>query len=69
MNEIKTTRTLWTREETASHLKKSLRTVDRLIRLGRIEAFKFNNRSVLIYEDSVIERNITSPVPKFNNKV
>ncbi|GEC77727.1 excisionase family DNA-binding protein [Flavobacterium aquatile] len=56
------------RNEAASHLRISTRSVDRLIRSNRIRAFKLGKR-VLIYYDSLTEENINSVKPKFlNNK-
>jgi len=69
MKEFNDPKTLWSRSETSRYIRKSIKTVDRLIRDGKIKAFKFNNRSVLIYADSVIEENITSSKPIFNNKI
>jgi excisionase family DNA binding protein len=56
------------RIEAASHLRVSVKSIDRLIRNSRIRAFKLGNR-VLIYYDSLTEENINSVKPKFlNNK-
>ena len=52
------------RKEVSNHLKSSLKTVDRLIRDGRIKAFKIG-RKVLIYADTVTEENINAIIPKF----
>lgn len=59
----------WTRKETAAYLRKTTKTVDRLIRDGKIKAFKFGNRSVLIYANTITEENISSIIPKFNNNL
>lgn len=46
----------------------SLKTIDRWIRQGRIQAFKaLNSSRVLIYEDTLIQEYLQSPKPKFNN--
>lgn len=46
----------------------SIRTIDRWIRDGRINAFKpFGSRRVLIYADSLTQENLQSPMPKFSN--
>lgn len=56
---------LWTRIETANYIKSSIKTVDRLLRDGRIRGFKIG-RKVLIYPETVTEENINSITPKFN---
>jgi len=56
--------TLWTKQDTACYLRSSIKTVDRLLRDGRINGFKIG-RKVLIYPDSVTEKNINSTKPKF----
>ncbi len=56
--------TLVTRKEAASFLKSSPKTVDRLIRDGRIKAFKIGSK-VLIYEETLCEENINAIKPKF----
>ncbi len=56
--------TLWTKQDTASYLRSSIKTVDRLLRDGRINGFKIG-RKVLIYPDSVTENNINSIRPNF----
>lgn len=57
---------LLTRREVALYLKSSIKTVDRLLRDGRISGFKIGSK-VLIYANSVKEENINSPKPKFKN--
>lgn len=57
---------LLTRSEVAAYLKSSIKTVDRLLRDGRISGFKIGSK-VLIYANSVKEENINSPKPKFKN--
>jgi excisionase family DNA binding protein len=54
----------FTRKEAGDFLRCSIKTIDRLIRDGRINAFKVN-RSVLIYADTLTEENLNSPKPKF----
>ncbi|WP_445717316.1 helix-turn-helix domain-containing protein [Flavobacterium sp.] len=56
--------TLWTKQDTARYLRSSIKTVDRLLRDGRINGFKIG-RKVLIYPDSVTEENINLIRPKF----
>ncbi len=56
--------TLWTKKDTASYLRCSIKTVERLTKDGRIRGFKIG-RKVLIYPDSVTEENINSIRPKF----
>jgi excisionase family DNA binding protein len=58
---------LWTRDEAAKIKKLSKKTVDRLLRAGRIRGFKIG-RKVLIYPNSFTEENVNSIRPKFNNK-
>lgn len=53
-----------TRKEAALLLKSSLKTIDRLIRSGRIRSFKINSK-VLIYEETLCEENINAIKPKF----
>jgi excisionase family DNA binding protein len=57
---------LLTRKEVSSYLKSSMKTVDRLIRDGRIRGFKIGSK-VLIYANSVTEENINAMKPKFKN--
>jgi excisionase family DNA binding protein len=54
----------WDRKGTASHLCCSIKTIDRLIRNGRIKAFKMG-RKVLIYSSTCTEENLNSIKPKF----
>jgi excisionase family DNA binding protein len=53
-----------TRLEASQTLRCSTKKIDRLIRDGRIRAFKIE-RSVLIYANTLTEENINSPKPKF----
>lgn len=55
---------LWTREEASRIKKVSKKTVDRLLRDGRIKGFKIG-RKVLIYPNSFTEENINCIKPKF----
>ncbi len=55
---------LWTREEASRIKKVSKKTVDRLLRDGRIKGFKIG-RKVLIYPNSFTEENINCIRPKF----
>ena len=55
---------LWNKKQTSSYLCCSIKTVDRLIRNGRIKAFKMGSK-VLIYADTVTEANINSIKPVF----
>ncbi len=55
---------LWNKKEASKHLCCSIRTIDRLIRNGRIKAFKMG-RIVLIYAFTCTEENINSIKPKF----
>lgn len=66
MNSSKNPPTFWTKKETSSHLRSSIKTVDRLISNGRVKAFKIG-RKVLIYADTVTEENINSLKPNFLN--
>lgn len=52
------------RNEAASHMRVSVKSIDRLIRSNRIRAFKLGKR-VLIYYESLTEENINSVKPKF----
>lgn len=56
--------TIWDRREASRYLRCSQKTIDRLIRNGRIKAFKMG-RKVLIYADTCTEENINSIKPKF----
>lgn len=67
MESKKLSPTLWTKKETSAHLRCSIKTIERLIRDGRINAFKIGSRKVLVYAESVIEENINSIKPKFLN--
>jgi excisionase family DNA binding protein len=55
---------LWTKKDTASYLRCSIKTVERLTKDGRINGFKIG-RKVLIYPESVTEENINCIKPKF----
>lgn len=58
--------TLWTQKETANYLRKSVRTVSRLIKNGRIRGFKLGgNGDILIYAETVTEENLNAIKPKF----
>lgn len=65
MTTQKSTPTFWNKKQTASYLCCSIKTVDRLIRNGRIKAFKMGSK-VLVYAETVTEENIISIKPKFN---
>ena len=56
----------FSRKEAAIFLKISVKTIDRLLRAGRIRGFKIGSR-VLIYIESLTEENINSFKPKFNS--
>jgi excisionase family DNA binding protein len=56
--------TYWDKKDTSKHLRCSIKTVDRLIKNGRIRAFKMG-RKVLVYAETVTESNINSIKPKF----
>lgn len=58
--------TFWGKKEASKHLCCSLRTIDRLIKNGRIRAFKMG-RKVLVYADTCIEENINSNKPNFKD--
>ena len=47
-------------------LKSSLKTIDRLIKQGRIKGYKLG-RKVLIYSETLTEENINSIKPNFLN--
>jgi len=64
MENQNSSRILWTKKETANYLRKSTKTVSRLLSNGRIRGFKLG-RGVLIYADTVTEENINSIKPKF----
>ncbi len=56
------------RQTAAERTSLSVRQIDRLIRDGRIKAFKpFKSRRVLIDPNSITEENLMSPIPKFKN--
>lgn len=57
---------LWNKKETAIYLRKSVRTISRLVKNGRIKSFKAGvNGGVLIYAETVTEENLNSIKPKF----
>lgn len=57
------------RKEASRRLSLSMRTIDRYIRGGRIEAYKpYDSGRVLIYADSLIQENLQSSKPKYSNK-
>jgi len=63
-------RQIISREQAAALLSVSKKTIDRWIRSGRIEAFKAHNSSrVLIYKDSLLEENLKSARPVFENNL
>lgn len=66
MKNNETPKVLWTRRETANYLRHSPKTVDRLIRNGKIRAFKIGRGKVLVYAESVTEENLNSIRPIFN---
>lgn len=55
---------LMTRKEVSNYLKSSIKTVDRLLRDGRISGFKIGSK-VLIYAESITEENINAVKPKY----
>jgi len=55
-----------TRKEAGQALKSSLKTIDRLIKQGRIKGYKLG-RKVLIYSETLTEENINSIKPNFLN--
>lgn len=67
MNDISAPKIFWTRKQTSIYLNSSTKTVDRLLRDGKINGFKMG-RKVLIYAETVIEENINSIKPKFLKK-
>ncbi|MEY4835523.1 MAG: Helix-turn-helix domain [Bacteroidota bacterium] len=54
----------WNKNQASKHLCCSVKTIDRLIKNGRIKSFKMG-RKVLIYANTCIEENINSIKPKF----
>lgn len=61
-------RTLWTLKETATYLRKSVKTIKRRLKCDRIEGFREGkNGNILVYADTVIEENLNSIKPKFKN--
>jgi excisionase family DNA binding protein len=59
-------KTVLTRKEAGQALKSSLKTIDRLIKQGRIKGYKLG-RKVLIYSETLTEENINSIKPNFLN--
>jgi excisionase family DNA binding protein len=59
-------REVLTKKEAGEALKISQKTIDRLIKNGRIKAFKLG-RKVLIYSETLTEENINAIKPKFLN--
>lgn len=55
-----------TKKEAGEALKISQKTIDRLIKNGRIKSFKVG-RKVLIYPETLTEENINSIKPNFLN--
>lgn len=64
MENQKSIPTFWNKKQTASYLCCSIKSVDRLIRNGRIKAFKMGSK-VLVYAETVTENNINSIKPNF----
>jgi excisionase family DNA binding protein len=56
--------TFWDKTMASKNLCCSIKTIDRLIKQGRIKAFKMG-RKVLIYANTCTEENINSIKPKF----
>lgn len=70
MKTEKELRTLWTLKETATYIRKSVKTARRRFYADRIQGFKDGkNGNILIYADTVIEENLNSIKPKFKNKL
>jgi hypothetical protein len=62
--------TLWTLKETATYLRKSVKTATRRVKADRIKGFKDGpNGPILIYAETVIEENLNSLKPKFKNNL
>jgi excisionase family DNA binding protein len=59
-------KTVITRKEAGETLKSSLKTIDRLLKEGRIKGFKLG-RKVLIYSETLTEENINAIKPNFLN--
>ncbi len=64
---MKTIQNFSSRKEAANYLNCSTKTIDRLIKDGRINGFKLGRR-VLIYSETLTEENINAIKPKFNFK-
>jgi hypothetical protein len=63
-------RTLWTVKETATYLRKSVKTIKRRLKCDRISGFREGkNGNILIYADTVIEENLNCTRPKFKNNL
>ena len=59
---------LWTQKETATYLRKSVKTVNRRLKSGRIKGFReTKNSPIYVYAETVIEENLNSIKPKFKN--
>jgi hypothetical protein len=70
MKSEKELRTLWTLQETANYIRKSVKTAKRRLENNRIEGFKDGeNGNYLVYADTVIEENLNSIKPKFKNNL
>jgi excisionase family DNA binding protein len=59
-------REVLTKKEAGEALKISQKTIDRLIKNGRIKSFKLG-RKVLIYSETLTEENINAIKPNFLN--
>lgn len=58
------------RKQAAELLSVSAKTIDRMLRDGRIRGFKaYGSSRVLIYEDSITESNLQSAKPVFENNL
>jgi hypothetical protein len=62
--------TIWTQKETATYLRKSVKTVRRRLDSDRIKGFKDGqNGRIYVYAETVIEENLNSIKPKFKNNL
>ena len=59
-------KTVYTRKQAADNLNCSTKTIDRLLKEGRIKGFKLG-RKVLIYSETLTEENINAIKPNFLN--
>ena len=66
MNLSKKLSPLCTKKEASNHLRASVKTIDRLIKQGRIKGYKLG-RKVLIYSETLTEENINAIKPNFLN--